>query len=686
MRILKSKRMRLIARAIGVLLLVLIILRLPALLNLRGWVWPDLRAWVEAHSTELNVLTLISAFFQVIFGFFQVLSWWEQRRARQIEERREERLAREPFEILRTQEELMAYLFPNPEKRVLPDADIPYLDRASWKVDSALSQTGQLLISGIPKCGKTREAAQLIARLRRTQDVMVLALKPNVWLEPPDPRQDRWLERVPRQRIVLLIEDIDTYFLPVTERKGPPVPTFQERLKKTIDFFKKRHGRGEVKVIATVRDEADRWERLRFDDDPFWRDFNHYELPPLSPKEALKLIRMLESENYIPPVDPQAAKAIASANDGTFLRLLLFLRQKLEEGAPRITPADAATFAGDLHQEFKTRYQEAINRNPYAHYIYAALHLLRQACIAPYDFLVVKLATELAGGNLLQRLHRGFLIGQALRELITSEIPRRRELLLPYEGQVEVAGADVAERIDLIIHLLFSLCRLRFPLPSTAKRCSKLLLPSLFSFGSFLTFDYQDYSMAIQIWQIVIDHSPSLAIAYNNRGFAYDRLRHHKQAIEDFNRAIELNPELAIAYSNRGFVYSRLHQYQQAIEDYNRAIEVNPNLATAYSNRGYAYSGLGMYQQAIEDLDRAIQLDPKLATAYSNRGYVYSSLNQYQRAIEDFDKAIELDPKLASAYSNRGYAYVGLGEHRRAIEDLDKAIELDPKAGHCLLQ
>jgi hypothetical protein len=37
MRILKSKAMRIIAWVIGILLVVLIILRLPALLNLRGW-------------------------------------------------------------------------------------------------------------------------------------------------------------------------------------------------------------------------------------------------------------------------------------------------------------------------------------------------------------------------------------------------------------------------------------------------------------------------------------------------------------------------------------------------------------------------------------------------------------------------------------------------------------------------
>ena len=45
-------------------------------------------------------------------------------------------------------------------------------------------------------------------------------------------------------------------------------------------------------------------------------------------------------------------------------------------------------------------------------------------------------------------------------------------------------------------------------------------------------------------------------------------------------------PDDAIAYSNRGIAYNNRGQYQRAIEEYNEAIRLKPDLAEVYSNRG----------------------------------------------------------------------------------------------------
>ncbi len=78
-------------------------------------------------------------------------------------------------------------------------------------------------------------------------------------------------------------------------------------------------------------------------------------------------------------------------------------------------------------------------------------------------------------------------------------------------------------------------------------------------------------------------------LIYNNRGFAYDNLGNHKQAIEDYDKAIESKPGYADAYYNRGLAYNSLRNYKQAIEDYGRAIDIKPDFADAYYNRGVVY-------------------------------------------------------------------------------------------------
>ncbi len=640
------------------------------------WFWHQVEQFITAHQAILAILLAILAV------IVPLLAWWFPRERRRRE--REVAQARAPFEVLRTQEELMAYLFPNPERRVLPDAEIPYLERVGRELDEALAQKRRLLISGISKCGKTREAAELIRRLRRTRDVTVLALKPNAWLERPDPQRDTWLEQVPKRGLVLLIDDVDGYCLPTARMEGATLPSFQDRLQATIEYFETICGQDELWVLATVRSEAPRWERLNCPDHPLWRDFTHYPLARLGREETESLVEHLESAGQIPPVDPAARATIAAANDGTFLRPILFFREKLEEKAPRITPSEAEEFARDLRQEFAARYQRAVEADPDCRHVYAALDLLRQAQVAPYAFLVQELATRLADVHPWRRFWLQRRVGRALERLTVSEVPRRGELLFPYEGQADVAQATLDERkVDILSRLLLTLtCRCpyhRLRLLFGNRDRPWLLLPSIFSFAYILHAERQDYRRAIQIWNRVVQLDPKLAMAYSNRGGAYRDLDQPQRAIQDFDQAIRLDPNDTAAYNNRGVAYADLGQRQRAIQDYDQAIQLDSKYAAAYNNRGADYAALGQHQRAIQDFDQAIQLDPKLATAYSNRGLAYTDLGQHERAIQDYNQAVQLDPQDATAYYNRGLAYRALSQPQRAIQDYDQAIQIAPK-------
>ena len=95
---------------------------------------------------------------------------------------------------------------------------------------------------------------------------------------------------------------------------------------------------------------------------------------------------------------------------------------------------------------------------------------------------------------------------------------------------------------------------------------------------------------------------------------------------------------LAIAYNNRGNAYNVKGDYDRAIADYNESIKADPNYAKPLNNRGSAYQKLGQYKRAIEDFDRSIRLDPKSAPVFANRAELYGKLGDYQRALRDYDR------------------------------------------------
>jgi tetratricopeptide (TPR) repeat protein len=85
------------------------------------------------------------------------------------------------------------------------------------------------------------------------------------------------------------------------------------------------------------------------------------------------------------------------------------------------------------------------------------------------------------------------------------------------------------------------------------------------------------------------------------RGLLQDE--HFAEAIEQFTEALKRDPSLALAYNGRGYAKTRLRRYAEAIKDFDEAIRLNPNYANAYVNRSAARRLLG--DKAGADADQA---------------------------------------------------------------------------------
>jgi lipoprotein NlpI len=190
--------------------------------------------------------------------------------------------------------------------------------------------------------------------------------------------------------------------------------------------------------------------------------------------------------------------------------------------------------------------------------------------------------------------------------------------------------------------------------------------------------DKRDEDRAIADHDLAIKIDPKLDLAFNNRGNAYTRKGEPDRAIEDYNEAIRLNPKFFMAWINRGKTYrDDKHEYTRAISDYDEAIRINPDFADAYNSRGIAYDSLGKRDLALVDYDSAIRLDPKFALAYNNRGLEYLEKRDYDTAIADFSKAVTIAPGYANAFRNRGNAWYGKADYPSAISDYSAALAIN---------
>jgi tetratricopeptide (TPR) repeat protein len=169
------------------------------------------------------------------------------------------------------------------------------------------------------------------------------------------------------------------------------------------------------------------------------------------------------------------------------------------------------------------------------------------------------------------------------------------------------------------------------------------------------------------------------ALAFYDRGWAYDKKGQHDLAMADYNQAIELDTKSGYAFNARSIIHTNNGNYDLAIADATRAIELQPQWPEPYVNRVSASISKGDYDGAFADLARLFELNPKYAGAFAWRADAYNHKGDYDRALADATRAIEIDPKSAMAFGERGGAYNGKGDYDRAIADLIRAIELDPK-------
>ena len=130
------------------------------------------------------------------------------------------------------------------------------------------------------------------------------------------------------------------------------------------------------------------------------------------------------------------------------------------------------------------------------------------------------------------------------------------------------------------------------------------------------------------------------------------------KAIDFFEKAVRVDPNYSDAYNNLGFAYEKLGRFDTAISYYKKALSnlTYPTPEKAYISMGNSFYRLGKYEEAISSYKEAIKRAPDLSLPYMRMALSFNALGRYGEASTALNYAIKLDPVLQ-------------GDTEKALED-----------------
>lgn len=143
-------------------------------------------------------------------------------------------------------------------------------------------------------------------------------------------------------------------------------------------------------------------------------------------------------------------------------------------------------------------------------------------------------------------------------------------------------------------------------------------------------FTLKNYPASIADFDKAIAAAPDFTIAYlmraiaRNRQSSSPRVENEKKAnaqmtanalkadkmqvLADLDHVIKLSPSMAVAYFNKGVLLAELQDFTSALSAFNQAIACKPDFGEAFYNRGYVYFQLGNRTAGASDLSKAGEL------------------------------------------------------------------------------
>lgn len=186
---------------------------------------------------------------------------------------------------------------------------------------------------------------------------------------------------------------------------------------------------------------------------------------------------------------------------------------------------------------------------------------------------------------------------------------------------------------------------------------------------------FDDYQVAIQYFNQVIDAKPHLAEPYFLRAIAKYNLEDYIGARRDADRAVELNPFLPDAWEVRGVAEQCMGNNAEAIANYQRALELLPHNRQLLFNKAIAEEAADRFEAADSTYEELLEFYPRFDAAYVGRAQLNLHRADTIAARADLDRALEINDNSVGALVIRA----ALAEDPAlALADMDRAVTLQP--------
>ena len=167
------------------------------------------------------------------------------------------------------------------------------------------------------------------------------------------------------------------------------------------------------------------------------------------------------------------------------------------------------------------------------------------------------------------------------------------------------------------------------------------------------------------------------AAAYNNLGYALERLGRYQEATMHYKKALSINPRNPEAQNNLGNALQSLDRSEEAIEHYEQALALRPD-AAAHNNMASALAARNRHEEAIAHCEKALALEPNSAVSHMNLANSLRVIDRPQDALMHYQKAIAINSVNVDAYARAGSILFYLGRAQEAIAHYEKALIIKP--------
>lgn len=173
---------------------------------------------------------------------------------------------------------------------------------------------------------------------------------------------------------------------------------------------------------------------------------------------------------------------------------------------------------------------------------------------------------------------------------------------------------------------------------------------------------------------------------YKARAYGFARARKYQKAIDAISEGILLF-EARELYVTRGWYYQMLGKHREAVKDFTRAIELYPQYRYYLWLRARSYYVMNLGEHALADLNLALRLDPLEPNALHLRARMYRSQNKNLEALQDLNDAMEYGRDDVNIWRTRAELYRrGLKDPSKALADMSQITRLEPDNLHNWMQ